>query len=399
MNLLVHDFAGHAFPVELSRSLAARGHAVTHVYCASLRTTPQGALARRPDDPASFNSLGLTVEGYDRERMTTRLRGDLTYGRALSAAVREIQPDIVLSANAPLDAQDRLQRACRSLNIPVVFWLQDLIGEASLRLLRGKIPVAGELVGRYYRQMERRLLRQANAVVPITADFAPHLRDAGVPDERIHIVENWATLTDLPLREQDNEWSRAHGLDGKTVLLYAGTLGMKHDPGLLLALGQKYASDPDVRVVVCSQGRGADWLRDQADAQGLTSVKVLGFQPFDAMPDVLGSATALLAILEPDAGVFSVPSKVLTYLCAGRPIVLAVPPDNLAARIVTREEAGAVVPPGDAPSFVAAAQRFVDAPGARSAAGKRARAYAEQTFSIARITDRFERILTDARNA
>ena len=174
---------------------------------------------------------------------------------------------------------------------------------------------------------------------------------------------------------------------------------MKHDPGLLLALGQKYADNHDVRVVVCSQGRGADWLRDRAEAEGLTSVQVLGFQPFDALPDVLGSAAVLLAILEPDAGVFSVPSKVLTYLCAGRPLVLAVPPDNLAARIVTREGAGSVVPPGDGPAFVATVERFVDAPDARSAAGDCARAYAEQTFDIARITDHFERILSDVRIA
>src|SRR5690606_41233874 len=54
MRILVHDFAGHPFQVQLSRSLAQRGHEVVHAYCASLQTTPRGALEPQPDDPAGF---------------------------------------------------------------------------------------------------------------------------------------------------------------------------------------------------------------------------------------------------------------------------------------------------------------------------------------------------------
>ena len=43
-----------------------------------------------------------------------------------------------------------------------------------------------------------------------------------------------------------------------------------------------------------------------------------------------------------EAGAFSVPSKTLTYLCAARPILAAVPPQNAAAHLVT-SRAGALV--------------------------------------------------------
>ena len=55
---------------------------------------------------------------------------------------------------------------------------------------------------------------------------------------------------------------------------------------------------------------------------------------------MLASATVLIGILEEDAGVFSVPSKVLSYLCAGRPIVLCAPAENLASRTLLEAEAG-----------------------------------------------------------
>lgn len=58
------------------------------------------------------------------------------------------------------------------------------------------------------------------------------------------------------------------------------------------------------------------------------------FQPFEQIPQVQAAANVLIAILELDAGVFAVPSKVFTYLCAKRPLILADPLENLAARIV-----------------------------------------------------------------
>ena len=45
MRIIVHDYAGHPFEVQLSRELAARGHDVLHLYCGSTHT-PRGDLAR-----------------------------------------------------------------------------------------------------------------------------------------------------------------------------------------------------------------------------------------------------------------------------------------------------------------------------------------------------------------
>ena len=143
---------------------------------------------------------------------------------------------------------------------------------------------------------------------------------------------------------QDGAWARKAGLDGSFVFLYTGTLALKHNPGLLADLaGRMQGRTVDgrpVRVVVQSQGPGADFLREQAAARGLEALVVRGFGPFSEIPAAMAAADVLVAVLEPDASAYSVPSKVLAYLCAGRPVLLAVPPGNLAARIVARESAG-----------------------------------------------------------
>ncbi|HMB90174.1 MAG TPA: glycosyltransferase family 4 protein [Rhodothermales bacterium] len=393
--ILVHDFGGYPFPLPMSRRLAERGHTVQHVYCASLTTTPNDGLPSHPDDPATFSIKGIALrEPLQKFSFVKRWRQENEYGRLLTREVAAFQPDVVLSGNAPLDAQRRLLKTSKTLNAHFVFWVQDLIGIATHRLLRRKIPLAGEAVGRYYLGLERSLLQKSDAVIAITDDFKPILHDYGLPDDRVHVIENWALLDETPVRPKDNAWAQAHDLADKTCLLYSGTLGMKHNPDLLLQLALALRDRKEVRVAVVSQGLGADWLKQEKAAHHLDNLLLFDFQPFEDLPDVLGTADVLLAILEPDAGIFSVPSKVLTYLCAQRPLVLAVPPENLAAQIVAEHEAGLTVPPTNTAAFIAAARSLLDDAARRTHLGHNARRYAETTFDLDAITDAFERILT-----
>ena len=117
----------------------------------------------------------------------------------------------------------------------------------------------------------------------------------------------------------------------------------------------------------------------------MPALVLLPYQPYEVLPEVMASADVLVAILEPDAGVFSVPSKVLSYHCAGRPILAAIPAVNLAARIIERNGSGLVVEPSDENGFVARAWELVRQPAARREMGARALCYAEATFDIATI--------------
>jgi glycosyltransferase involved in cell wall biosynthesis len=151
-------------------------------------------------------------------------------------------------------------------------------------------------------------------------------------------------------------------------------------------------ADPRAKVVVITEGLGRRVLEEQKTARNLRNLLLLDFQPYEKFPQVLASADVLLTILEADAGAYSVPSKVLSYLCAGRPILGAIPAENLAARIITGSGAGIVVDPNSTDAFVAEAAALSANPGLRRDFGARARQYAETQFDIETITDKFERV-------
>ncbi len=395
MHILIHDYAGHAFPVSLSRELAMRGHRVTHAF-ASVLQTPRGDLQRKPDDPEGLSFYAVPMHPHyvrDKYSFLRRARHELRYASAFARTIRELKPDVVLSGNAPSDVQHCGRLAAAKEGARFVYWVQDFYSIAIDSLLRKKLGPIGALVGKYYLRMDREDMRRSHHVIGITEDFLPKFREWGIAEGQCSSIPNWAELNAFPLRSKENPWSTRHGLSDKWVLMYSGTLGMKHNPGLLLALARRFASDPDVRIVINSEGLGADWLRQRIAAGEAENLIVNGYQPFAEMPDVLGTANAFVAVLEPEAGVFSVPSKILAYHCAGRPILAAMPGENLAARIITGEGSGIVVDPADESALLAAALQLRSDPGVSGKMGISARQYAEQTFDIETIADRFEKCL------
>jgi glycosyltransferase involved in cell wall biosynthesis len=356
--------------------------------------TPQANLDRTPDDAPGFDVAGLTLSApMQKYSPFARRRQDIEHGRMAVEELRKFRPEVVLSANTPLDAQALLQKHCRASGVRFVYWLQDVLGVGIYRLLKRKLPVLGHAVGTYYMTRERQLLRRSDAVVAITEDFNRILGGYGVEDGRIHVVENWAPLEELPPAPRHNRWAEERGLQGSFNFLYSGTMGMKHNPELILRLAQRFRDAPEVRVVVISEGLGATWLADKKEELDLDNLALYGFQPFEVLPQALASSDVLVAVLEPDAGVFSVPSKVLSYLCVSRAVLLAVPPENLASRIVSKSGAGLTAPSDDPEAFVEAATRLFNDRSLRERCGRNARTYAETTFDIEKITDRFEQVL------
>jgi glycosyltransferase involved in cell wall biosynthesis len=388
MKILVNDFAGHPFQMQLSRALARAGHTVLHTYFLA-NNTPKGPAGLCADDPAGFSiaALGIPRE-FKKHSIVSRWFADVAYGKAVRERIRAFQPDVILSANTPLDAQAILLKAAAECDAKFVFWLQDLLSTGiGFALRMKKLPFAGA-VAKFYERRERGQLQQSDAIVCIAPAFREKLRQWAIHAAKTFVIENWASPQEVIPMAHDNPWAREQGLAGKFCFLYSGTLGMKHKPELLLALARHYAGNPDVVTIVVAQGAGADWLRAHSDVRP-ESLRLLPFQPYERLSEVFGAADVLLGILNADCGEFAVPSKTLAYLCAGRPILIAAPARNLAAQTIQRAAAGEVVASDSPEAFVAAAARLYANHAGRAKYAASARAYAERTFCIATIAEQF----------
>ena len=391
--ILLHDRTGVPFTVQLGRELAKRGYDLLYSYGAFFQS-PKGNLIRQKDDPSNFHIKAMQLsKPFQKYSFFKRRFQEIEYANNLVTQIKEFKPDVLILAGSHPDALAIVYKKCRRLDLKIVFWVQDIYGLAIKRILKKRLPLIGSLIGNYYIWQEKRLLHQSDEVVLITKDFTELMDEWKVPSDKCHVIHNWTSLEELPVRAKNNDWAQEQGLADKFCFLYAGTLGLKHNPELLFQLASHFRDNPQVQIVIISEGLGADWLREKKQKHALSNLTLLDFQPFDQMPEVLATGDVLVAILEPDAGVYSAPSKVLTYLCAKRPLLLAIPPENLSARIVSENKAGRVVPPSQVEQFISAAEWLFQDSSLRENFAKNARTYAEKTFDIKIICDRFEEII------
>jgi colanic acid biosynthesis glycosyl transferase WcaI len=395
--IVVHDYSGHGFQIQLSRWLAARGNTVLHLYSADMET-PRGRLVWRADDPA-----GLVIEPVSTGRplpkyaLIRRWFQEAAFGRALTRRVRDFQPDVVLSANAPPAVQARLLAGLERQQIPLVCWVQDIYTIAAETVLRSWPWPLDTLLPAWLGRIEFATMRRAAGLIAISPDFIDILARRGVRHSLSATIENWAPAGEIEAGPKDNDWSRSHGLAEGFCFLYSGTLGLKHNPARLVELALAFRDDCAVRVVVVSQGLGRAWLEEEKRRLGLDRLILLDFQPAEILSRVLASADVTVVLLEAFAGALSVPSKVYSSFCARRPLLAAIPPTNLAARLIAATEAGLCAAPDDADGFLASARRLRADAELRRRMSENQEAYAAQAFDMEVIGPRFLRVLDRAR--
>ena len=207
------------------------------------------------------------------------------------------------------------KRSCRQPSAvgAGVFWFQDFYSEAVRSLLQQKFGMLGSVIGSFFRQWEQRQLLCSDGVLVITDAFREPLLQWGVPETKIETIENWAPIKSLPVLVQENSWSLEQGLDGKFCFLYSGSMGLKHNPDLLLSLAEKYRHDSVVKVVVVAEGSGADFLSEKAKDLALRGTHCPPMQP-QTLPEVLATASVLVATLEPEATRICPIKCLLTYV-------------------------------------------------------------------------------------
>ncbi len=393
MKIIVYDNAGHPFQVQLSRALANKGHQVLHLFSKSFQSA-KGSLEKKGDDPATLEIKGLSLsKPFNKYSFFERWIQEREFGRLVSTEIESFQPDVLISSNVPIDTQKYVVNACKKCNTQFVFWLQDFYGIAIKKILTARFHFLGSLIGSYYVYCEKQLLRMSHKVILISEDFKGIYNLSKPNNSNVFVIPNWAPIQEIPVEAKINSWSVTNDFHDKFCFIYSGTIGLKHNPELLLELAKEFNQNNNVKIVIVSEGIGANWLKKKKEELNLQNLIIMDFQPFEVLPKVLGAADVLIAILEEDAGIYSVPSKVMSYLCAKRALLLAVPKENMAAKIVQQFNMGLVSSSNEISQFIDAARSLYENEKMRAIFGMNSRNYAEKYFNIEDITNQFLNII------
>lgn len=309
--------------------------------------------------------------------------------------LRRPAPDVVFSVLQPLSVGITLPLLAKFKRANLIFNLQDLHPDAQIRLGLVRNP----LLIRMLRAIERHAYRSCRALTVISDPFRQHTISRGAAPQRVFVIENWVDAERIrPLPQAGLAFRREVGLrEDDFVVLWAGTLGYVSGAAVVLEAARLLREDARVRFLVVGEGPIQPQLQTQARDAELTNVVFRPFQPESKLCALQNSADVSLVTLARGLSEVSVPSKVLAYLAAGKPVIASVPEESETARLVRRACAGVIVPPGDPAQLAAAVGELMKDGDGRRRLGCAARAYAEDRLSVTAALNRYAAVFEQLR--
>ena len=262
---------------------------------------------------------------------------------ACYAGLRLERPDVVVAQTDPPILGLAAYLAARRFRVPFVMAYKDIFPEVA-RLLE---DFQSETVYRVLQAVNRFLARKADRVVALGETMRRALIEGkGADPAKSIVIADWADCSEIVPGPKQNDFSRAHGLADKFVVMHSGNLGLSQGLETLVDAAEGLRDIGDLEVVFVGEGVKKQVLQDDVRARGLKNVRFLPFQPKERLGVSFASADVFVISLKAGMAGYIVPSKLYGILAAGRPYVAAVEDVSEVCAITRRYDCGLLAEPG-----------------------------------------------------
>ena len=322
-----------------------------------------------PRKPAG---LGRMV--HEATFVATSLMRALTLKRADVMVV--VSPPLLLGAAAWLVG--RLKRT------PHVLHIQDLQPDAAVGLGMLEHPPFIALL----RRLERFNYRVAARVSAISEGMLEILRGRGI--ERLVYFPNWIATRSGEVQRGLFRAAWGIGRD-EFVLLYSGNIGMKQGLDLIVKAAARVK---EVRLIICGDGAGRPGLEALIASSGAENVILLPLQSEEDYVRMMADADVCVISQRAGGGAAFFPSKLLSSVALGKPVLVVADGDGELARVVREEGLGFWVAPDNIEAVSEVIRGLRGSRARLEECGRNGESFAAR-FEEERVLGEFEKVLEE----
>lgn len=351
---------------QIADELFRRGHQVTVL--APFPSRPDGELFKGykrslyRTENMGFSVIRCFSFLSRKSTMGSRLLGNI--GFAITSSVRVLvasRPDIIYMNSWVIFGSGMASTAACLRGIPVVMSVQDAYPES---LSHKKRIAPQSLLFRILRELDSRIAHSAKALIVISDRFREtYTFDRGVPADRIHVLQNWGDASSVNVDARGAYALRQkYGITDHTIFaVYSGNIGAAAGIETMIEAFEFLWNEENICMLVAGAGSRLQACQQLVEKKGLQD-RVFFYTSRSRKDSgtILGAADVLLLPTQGEQSLVSVPSKLISYLLSGRPVLAMVLGSSETAELITAARAGWVVPPGD-PVGVASALKVIAA--------------------------------------
>ncbi len=253
------------------------------------------------------------------------------------------RPDAYMVISPPLLLGAAAWILSRIKGAPFVFHVQDLQPDAAL----GMGMLKPSRLTRILYRLESIAYAKAARVSGITEAITQAFRRKKVPDHKIILFPNSAQLPTIGTMPPINRFRRRQGFHPTDfIVTYAGNIGFKQGLEVLIDAA-KIVRNPRIQIVICGDGARREYLEDLVQKANLYNVTMLPIQTETAYQEMLADSDLCVITQLKGTGTFFLPSKMLSALVHGKPIVSAADQESELSRAIAESGCGINVLPDD----------------------------------------------------
>ena len=338
---------------QIADELFRRGHQVTVL--APFPSRPDGELFngyRRSlyrTENMGFSVIRCFSFLSRKSTMGSRLLENI--GFAITSSVRVLfapRPDIIYMNSWVIFGSGMASAAAWLRGIPVAMSIQDACPES---LSHQKRVAPQSLVFRILRGLDSRIAHSAKALIVISDQFREtYTFDRGVPANRIHVLQNWGDANSVNVDARGAYALRQkYGITDHAIFaVYLGNIGAAAGVETVIEAFEFLWNDENICMLIAGAGSRLQACQELVEKKGLQD-RVFFYTSWSKKDTgiILGAADVLLLPTHGEQSLVSVPSKLISYMLSGRPVLAMVLGNSETAELITAAKAGWVVPPGD----------------------------------------------------
>lgn len=239
---------------------------------------------------------------------------------------------------------------------------------------------------------ERPQFREADIVACPSDEIAEATRERGADPDRILVTPNGVDTDAFRPEILENGVRRRLGLEGRTVVGWAGSFRPYHGLSLLVeTVAGLQRTHPGIALLLVGDGQERPRLEALVRERGMRDVVITGTVPHTDVPAMIGAMDIAVLPAENDRDFHYSPIKLREYMACGKAIVA--PRLGEVARLVRDGRQALLVPAGDGTALTRALECLATDRALRESLGAAARAKAIDELSWDRQLERIRTAL------
>lgn len=300
--------------------------------------------------------------------------------KALEEYYGSVLFDLIICSTPPITLAPLIAKIKSRHNAKVYLLLKDMWpqGPVDMGALR-----KGGMLWRYFRRQEQRMYRHADFIgcmspagVHYVLEHNPKLRAS-----QVEVCPNSIRPGELQPDGRDRIRAKYHIPMEAVVFLFGGNLGKPQGLPFFIEAIKALGKDRELYFLIIGSGTHFAMVRDALEGIAVENAAVYQRLPKQDYDRLANACDVGLILLDGKYTIPHFPSRLLSYLDAGMPVLLAVNRATDIGNIIEQAGCGNAVVHGDLDGFVKAARDFAQSPENRIQMGTAARRLLEEQYT------------------